>query len=213
MPQQVTQRGNRGQPTFFCEEDDAADVELMAAWCQQRGVEVWAYCRMPNPGHWIAVPQSENRLRLAMGEAHRRYPRRVNFRERWRGHWWPGRFASFVMDEPYLLAAARDVELDSVRAKIVAAPSRYRWSSARAHLKRKDDARLRVASLVEIAGSWRRLLTSAASAEGREEFRAHERTSRVLGDEPFPERLEPELGRVLRRQNPVRSRHQNDSCV
>jgi putative transposase len=129
MPPQVTQRGNRGQPTFFGEEDHAADVELLAQWCQQRGVEVWAYCRMPNPGHWVAGPQLVNRLRLAMGEGHRRDRRRVNFRHGWRGHWWPGRFACFVMDGPDLLAAARDVELDPVRAGLVAAPSRYRWSS------------------------------------------------------------------------------------
>jgi putative transposase len=32
---------------------------------------------------------------------------RVNRREGWTGHLWQGRFASFVMDEPYLLAAAR----------------------------------------------------------------------------------------------------------
>jgi REP element-mobilizing transposase RayT len=87
MPQHVTQRGNRGQPTLFCEEDDGADVELLAEWCRQRGVEGWAYCRMPNHGHGIAVPQSENRLRLAMGEAHRRYPRRVSFRH-WAAHAW-----------------------------------------------------------------------------------------------------------------------------
>jgi putative transposase len=163
MPQHVTQRGNRGQPTFFGEEEDAADVELLAAWCKQRALEVWAYCRMPNPGHWIAVPQLVNRLRLAMGEGHRHYRRRVNFRHGWRGHWWPSRFASYVMDGPDLLAAARYVELDRVRAKLVAAPSPYRWSSARAHPKGKDDALVRVAPRLERAGRWRRLLTSAVS--------------------------------------------------
>jgi putative transposase len=39
------------------------------------------------------------------------------------------------MDEPYLMVAARYVELNPVRAKLVVAPSEYRWSSARAHLK------------------------------------------------------------------------------
>ena len=39
------------------------------------------------------------------------------------------------MDEPYLLAAARYIELNPVRAGPVTAPSDYRWSSARAHLK------------------------------------------------------------------------------
>jgi putative transposase len=57
-PQHVTQRGSRGRPTFFCQENYAADGELLAAWCQQRGVEVWAYCLVPNHGHWIAVPRA-----------------------------------------------------------------------------------------------------------------------------------------------------------
>ena len=39
---------------------------------------------------------------------------RIHFREKWRGYLWQGRFASFVMDEPYLLAAARYIELSLV---------------------------------------------------------------------------------------------------
>ncbi len=58
----------------------------MAEWCEREGVQVWAYCLMPNHGHLIAVPESEESLARAMGEAHRRYTRRVNLRERWRGH-------------------------------------------------------------------------------------------------------------------------------
>jgi REP element-mobilizing transposase RayT len=65
----------------------------------QRIVPAWAYCLMPNHVHLIAVPKSQDGLRRAIGEAHRRYTRRVNFRERWRGHLWQGRFASFVMEE------------------------------------------------------------------------------------------------------------------
>jgi hypothetical protein len=38
----------------------------------------------------------------------------VNFREKWRGYLWQGRFASFVMDEPYLPAAAQDPTKDTV---------------------------------------------------------------------------------------------------
>jgi len=94
------------------------------------------------------------------------------------------------------------VELNPVRARLVVAPSDYRWSSARAHLKRKDDALVRVSPLLEIAGNWRRLLVSAVSEEQLKEFREHERTGRVLGDEDFQKRLEKRLGRVLRRQKP-----------
>ena len=62
--------------------------------------------------------ETEDGLRRAIGEAHRRYTRRINFREQWRGYLWQGRFASFVMDEPHLLAAARYVELNPVRAEV-----------------------------------------------------------------------------------------------
>jgi len=64
----------------------------------------------------IAVPAGEDSLQRAIAEAHCRYARMVNFREKWRGHLWQRRFASFPMDEKYLLAAARYLELNPVRA-------------------------------------------------------------------------------------------------
>jgi putative transposase len=202
IPHHITQRGNRRQPTFFCDEGYTIYLELMSHWCAERDVQIWAYCLMPNHVHLIAVPKTEDGLRLAIGEAHRRYTRHVNFREGWRGHLWQGRFASFVLDETYLLAAARYVELNPVRARLATSPSEYRWSSAKAHLKGKDDVLVKVSPLIKIAGNWRRLLTSAVSEEDLKQFREHERTGRVLGEEAFQKRLEKKLGRVLRRQKP-----------
>ena len=98
---------------------------------RREGVEIWGYCLMPNHTHLIAFPVQEESLRRAIGEAHRRYTRRINFREKWRGYLWQGRFASFVMDEPYLLAAARYVELNPVRARLVGSAAEWPWSSAR----------------------------------------------------------------------------------
>ncbi len=136
MPHHVTQRGNRRQKTFFRDDDYQAYLDLMAERCGEHKVKVWAYCLMPNHVHLIVVPKTEDGLRRAIGEAHRRYTRRINSRRRWRGHLWQGRFASFVLDEPYLLAAARYVELNPVRARLTTAPSKYRWSSASAHINR-----------------------------------------------------------------------------
>ena len=155
MPHHVTQRGNRRQQTFFNDGDYAAYLELMAEWCREEGVEIWGYCLMPNHTHLIAVPASEQGLRRAVGEAHRRYTRRINFREKWRGYLWQGRFASFVMDEPYLLAAARYVELNPVRARLVDSPAEWRWSSARAHLSGRDDCLVKVGPLLAMVGDWR----------------------------------------------------------
>jgi len=36
---------------------------------------------MPNLIHLIAVPETKDGLNLAVGEAHRRYTRMINFRE------------------------------------------------------------------------------------------------------------------------------------
>ena len=63
MPHHITQRGNRRQQTFFDEEGYAAYVELMADWCREEGVAIWAYCLMPNHVDLIAVPGTEQALR------------------------------------------------------------------------------------------------------------------------------------------------------
>jgi len=102
----------------------------MAEWFGKHGVEIWADCLMTNHVHLIAVPKQEDSLRLGIGEAHRRNTRRVNFGEASRGHLWQERFHSYPMDEYHLLAAARYVEQNPVRAGIVSAPSKYPWSSA-----------------------------------------------------------------------------------
>ena len=108
LPHHVTQRGNRRQRVFFDDTDFAAYRALLAEGCASAGVEVWAYCLMPNHVHLILVPGEAGALRAALAEAHRRYSRRINFREGWRGYLWQGRFASAPMDEDHLLAGTGD---------------------------------------------------------------------------------------------------------
>ena len=153
--------GKPQQQTFFGKEDYQHYLELIAQFCRAEQVAIWAYCLIPNHVHLIVVPQSAESLRRAIGEAHRRYTRWINFREGWRGHLWQGRFASFVMDEDYLLTAARYVELNRVCAGLVQAPSRCRWSSAAAHLRGRDDVLVQVAPLLQMATNWRRLFISS----------------------------------------------------
>ncbi len=206
LPHHVTQRGNRRQRAFFCDGDYQAYLELMAEWCSHRGVEVWAYCLMPNHVHLIVVPDSEDGLRRGIGEANRRYTRRVNLRKRWRGHLWQGRFASYVLDEHYLLTAARYVEMNPVKAKLVRRPGQYRWSSAAAHLKGRNDCLVRVEPLLEMVGDWRKFLSLRTDAKSVELLQAHERTGRPLGSDRFVAKLERRLKRVLRPGKPGRKR-------
>jgi len=200
MPHHITQRGNRRQQTFFNDGDYQAYLKLMADWCREEGVAIWSYCLMPNHVHLIAVPSSADGLRWAIGEAHRRYTRRINFREKWRGYLWQGRFASFVMDEPHLLATARYVELNPLRAQLVASPGDWPWSSARAHLSGQDDGLVKVAPLLAMIGDWNAFLASAVSEEDLRDIRGHGRTGRPLGDEQFLGCLEEMAGRSIKPQ-------------
>ena len=122
----MTQRGNRGQQVFFEDADYRVYLALLAEHAAAARAAVWAYCLMPNHVHLILVPRDADGLRATLGEAHRRYTRYVHDREGWHGYLWQGRFASFPIDEPYLLACARYVELNPVRAKLARTPRAWR---------------------------------------------------------------------------------------
>lgn len=210
LPHHVTQRGNRGQTVFFSDDDYAAYKALVAEQCAAAGVAVWAYCLMPNHVHLILVPRDEDGLRRALGEAHRRYTRRVNIREGWRGYLWQGRFSSFVMDEAHLLTAARYVELNPVRAGLVKQARAWAWSSARAHLAGRDDGLVAVAPLLELAGDWRAFLRAAPGTKELDAIHRSERTGRPLGSEGFLESLEAQLDRPLKKGKPGRKPSKTD---
>jgi putative transposase len=183
--------------TFFRDEDYQAYLALMSEWCRKCSVTIWAYCLMPNHAHLIAVPEAEEGLRPAIGEAHRRYSAMINRRQKWTGHLWQGRFSSFPMDETYLLAAVKYIEMNPVRARLVTDPYVWQWSSARAHAEGKDDTLVTVAPLLEMVGDWQQFL-SDADEEDADKIRGHERTGRALGGDSFLDSLEDTLQRTVK---------------
>jgi putative transposase len=202
VPHHVTQRGNRRQKVFFSEADYRLYRTWLAEGCAAARVQVWAYCLMPNHVHLILVPAEPDGLRAALGETHRRYTQHVNQREGWRGFLWQGRFASCPVDETHLLAAARYVELNPVRARLVPRAQDWPWSSARAHLKGRDDGLVQVRPLLELAHDWRAFLGQGLGREAHAALRAGERTGRPLGSARFVTGLERRLGRSLARRKP-----------
>jgi len=197
-PHHITQRGNRRQPTFFCDDDYQAYLLLMAEWCSRLGVEIWFYCLMPNHVHLIAVPGSEDGLRKAIGEAHRRYTRRINFREDWRGHLWQGRFSSFVMDDKYLHSAIRYIAMNPVKAGLTNRPEQYRWSSTAKYVYGKSDPLVKACRLHEMVEDWSGYFDQNVDPILNERMRIHEQTGRPLGSEKFVMKLEKKLNRILR---------------
>jgi putative transposase len=202
IPHHVTQRGNRRQPVFFEPSDYQCYIQLLGEWSRKYSVAIWAYCLMPNHVHLIAVPSSEDALARSIGEAHRRYTRMIHFHENWRGYLWQGRFASYPMDENYLQKAVRYVELNPVRAGLSACAWDYKWSSARAHIRGENDELVAVGPMLERVEDWREYLTSPVSESDVAVMRRHTRTGRPLGSESFVDRLQGQLGRILRPLKP-----------
>jgi putative transposase len=180
-------------------------LALMAEWCGKFNVSVWCYCLMPNHTHLIAVPETEAGLRMAIGEAHRRYSVMINRRQEWTGHLWQGRFSSFPMDEAYLLAAAKYIKMNPVRANLTPDPYVWRWSSAKAHADGIDDILVKVSPLLQMVGDWKLFLRDS-DEEDANKIRGHERTGRALGSDSFLESLELSLMRAVKRRKAGRKK-------
>lgn len=201
-PHHVTQRGNRRQQSFFSPCDYQAYLDLLAAQLALNKVDLWAYCLMPNHVHLILVPRSLDGLARVMRETHARYARRVNLKHEWCGHLWQERFHSFVMDDFHLIAAARYVELNPVRAGLCQHADAWPWSSARAHLHGRNDRILSDKPLRELIPDWKAYLAEKVPNEQVRAINRHSASGRPAGDSRFIERLELLTGRSLKLARP-----------
>lgn len=201
-PHHVTQRGNRRQPVFFEDEDYRVYLKLIDDFAAKADTAVLAYCLMPNHVHFILQPSHADGLRAALGEAHRRYTRHINFRENWRGHLWQERFHSYPMDNAHLWAAVRYVELNPMAAGLVSEPSEWPWSSAKAHVSGAGDPQIRLSPMPDLADDWSDYLAFGIPGDEQEQVEQHLRTGRPLGDDAFIDKAERRLGRALRKQAP-----------
>ena len=202
LPHHVTQRGVRRMNVFTEKSDPVAYLSLIKQSCSKAKTEILAYCLMPDHVHFIMVPSHEDCLRAALGDAHRRYTRMINARQKCRGHLWQEQFHSFVMDENHLLSCVRYVELNPVRGGLVDKPQKWLWSSARAHLNAKDDGVVTVAPLLGLVDDWQAFLESGIKKEELETIYKHKLTGRPLGNTAWVKELEIKTGRNFTKQKP-----------
>jgi len=196
-PHHITQRGNRRETVFFGDDDYRAYLDLIAEAAARSGTVIWAYCLMPNHVHFIMVPSDEDGLRATFAEAHRRYTARIHARLKVTGHLWQGRFSSTAMDERHLLAAARYVPMNPVRAGLVGRAEEWGWSSARAHLAGKDDGVAVVAPLLERVGDFSIFLGEEPDEAAVMAIRRSRSTGRPVGAQDWIKALETQLARDL----------------
>ena len=139
----------------------------------------------------------------AMG---RNYVQRLNVRYGRTGPLWEGRYkASLIQDSRYLLTCQRYIELNPVRARMVAAPGEYPYSSYAYHAIGTDDALITAhACYLDLAvdpsarqKAYRKLFHNLIDEQLLTRIRKNTNACGVIGDRRFKEQIEAMLGRTV----------------
>ena len=200
VPHHVTQRGNARQVIFDHDADRLTYLGLLRHHAELYRLSLLGYCLMSNHVHLVAVPRTAQALSLALQHTHGCYAAYRNARQHSSGHVWQGRFYSCPLDEAHLWTALRYVELNPVRARMVAEPATWRWSSAAAHcgLAPGDTwLDLHLWQQRWTAARWAEFLAAAESDEQLMALRRFTHTGRPLGSATFVAELERSTMRLL----------------
>ena len=130
IPQHIIQRGNNHSICFGSNEDFSAYLHWLEEYSEKHSVDIHAWVLMTNHVHLLCTPRKPKAISLLMQSLGRRYVQYFNYTYKRSGTLWEGRYKSCLIEEnSYLLQVYRYIELNPVRASMVAEPSNYRWSS------------------------------------------------------------------------------------
>jgi putative transposase len=139
-PHHVIQRGNNRQPIFVTTADYELLLSLLEEHAKKQQVALHSYVLMSNHFHLLATPQTEEGMPRLMQSVGRSYVRIFNQRHGRTGTLWEGRYRStLIQAERYLLACMVYIDLNPVRAGMVADPADYPWSSHAHYVGRRTD--------------------------------------------------------------------------
>ncbi|MSQ52906.1 MAG: transposase [Betaproteobacteria bacterium] len=140
VPQHVIQRGNNRQVTFFAEADYLYYLDCLSSAARKFDCRIYAYVIMTNHVHLLVSAHEPYAISRMMQHLGRCYVKHFNAIHGRSGTLWEGRFRANLVDtESYFLRCCRYIECNPVRARMVADPADYRWSSHRAHILGEQD--------------------------------------------------------------------------
>lgn len=206
ITQHVVQRGNDRRPCFFTEIDYIRYLQDLRDVARREGCAVHAYVLMTNHVHLLMTPRAPGGVGRTMQALGRRYVRYVNDRYGRTGTLWEGRYkASLVGDHRHVLQCQRYIELNPVRAKMVADPADYRWSSFRHHALGEPDLMITPhpalpgpgRPLHERRQSYRELIMQAVDPGETDAIRRHLQHQHIYGPDRFRQAIEAQLGRQV----------------
>lgn len=215
VPLHLIQRGNNRQACFVADEDYRFYLDWLGEYAGKTGCRIHAYVLMTNHVHLLVSAERSAATGEMMKALGQRYVQYANRSYRRTGTLWEGRYRSCpTQAEGYLLACQRYIELNPVRAGMVAHPAEYRWSSYRANAQGEDNP------LIQPHGVYAALGLDAASRQAayRELFRHELEPGLVdeirratngnfaLGNAMFAEQIAAVLGRRVLPGKPGRPR-------
>jgi putative transposase len=189
---------------FFDNFDRQAYLDNLCHYSERHSLEVLAYCLMDNHVHLVVVPGTIAALRRTLKPVHLLHAQRINLRQNWCGHLWQDRFFSSALDEGHLWTAIRYVELNPVRAGMVARAERYHWSSAAAHCGLRSDVILTKVPdwcrLLSGVRNWTEWLEEMVDPASQASLRDNTQRGLPSGSKEFVRSLEQRTGRILTRR-------------
>lgn len=205
----VIQRGNNRIPIFSANHDYLFFLDCLQQASTEHGLVIHAYVLMRNHVHVLASPHHEASLPKTFQSVGRRYVQHFNHVYKRTGTLWEGRYRATLIDsERYLLTCMRYIELNPVRAGMVAHPADYPWSSygpnaagAWNALITPHEVYLRLGqSIEERNNAYKQLFQAQLSDTDVEAIRDATQKAWVLGSNPFRTRIE---ARADRRATPL----------
>ena len=125
----LTARGNARTPIFLDDEDKSLFLTILGDLVERYNWYCHGYCLMDNHYHLLIETPDAN-LSAGMRQLGGIYTQRFNRRHNRVGHLFQGRYNSILIEkETYLLELCRYIVLNPVRARMVASPGYYPWSS------------------------------------------------------------------------------------
>ncbi len=213
VPQHVVQRGNNRLPCFLDDEDRQRYLQCLRQALLRFGCRLHAYVLMSNHVHLLLTPDETGGVSRLMHTFARNYVGSFNGRHGRTGTLWEGRFKACLVDSGrYFLTCSRYIELNPVRAWMVAQPGEYAWSSYCANSGARTDPLLAHhseylalgADPAARASAYRALCADVLSDELVEEIRIHLQQQKVFGTDRFRSWVEARTGRFATVRPPGR---------
>ncbi len=201
MPYHLVQRGNNRAQCFVDSEDRRIYLGLWRAVSARFGVPVHAYCLMSNHAHILCTHAGEGSISSTVKTVNSTFAAFINRKYQRTGTLWEGRhWSSLIQTRRYLLACYRYIELNPVRAGLVARPEEYPYSSYYANAMGYEswltphDEYIALANTKAARLAAYRKLFRENDEELTSQFRAGLRQGLPVGDDNFMAELEERFG-------------------